>query len=282
MLSTRVLQRSSKLQQFNYAATGSKQEQTQHSLTRWREKPVEYYLEYPRIVSPLLSGQSWILWSPAVSHTSRGPPLCHIQVVGPPLCHIQVDVLVPLPAVPASTVHLIGLFYTGQSWISWSPAVSHTSRGPPLCHIQVVGPPLCHIQVGCPGPPACSPRLYRASNWTLLYRSELDFVVPRCVTYKSWSPTVSHSSRRSPTVSHSSRMSLVPQSAVLVASTVPRLIGLYYAGQSWISWSPAVSHTSRGPPLCHIQVVGPPLCHIQVGCLWSPSLQSSSPLLCLD
>ena len=110
------------------------------------------------------------------------------------------------------------------------------------------------------GPPVCSPRrLYCAStNWTLLRRSELDFVVPRCVTYKSWSPTVSHSSRRSPTVSHSSRMSLVPQSAVLVASTVPRLIGLYYAGQSWILWSPTVSHTSRGPPLCHIQVVGPP------------------------
>ena len=144
---------------------------------------------------------------------------------------------------------------TGQSWISWSPAVSQVStRGPPLCHkSDVVGPPLCHMQV--------LGRLYCASTKRLYTQ----------VSWISWSPCLSQVSTVVPLCHQIGCLGLY-RSAVLVASTVPRLNDSTRS----VSMDFVVPHcvTSLNSSV--------PLCHIQVGCLWSPSLQSSSPLLCLD
>ena len=216
------------MQQIFYAATRSNQEQTQHSLTRWREKPVEYYLEYPRIVSPLLSGQLDFVVPRCVT-TSRGPPLCHIQTVVPHCVTFKSDVLVPLPLEVLKSLPCSNLdFYTGLAGFHGPPTdCRHSNRGPPLCQRQArmswspclwkssslyraligllyrsswiswspttvtcdyVVPHCVRDKLGCPGPPAFGSP--QVSSITMLY----DFVTPPTGQLRLFDrcPTVSH------------------------------------------------------------------------------------------
>ena len=107
------------------------------------------------------------LWSPTVSHSSRGPPLCHIQVgcLGPP-----VSTASPVPRLDDFLV------------VECFPQCMGKRRDP------TAGPSPQMSQVRWPRSSKCH------KLWSP-YRHTSDVVVPHCVTFKSSVPhCVTHKS----------------------------------------------------------------------------------------